>query len=67
MLDMLLITNRDRFKRASFSLSPRGPLGAGDLLSLHPHPDQTLPGAWLPPCTNTETVYFTLYYLQTVI
>lgn len=36
--DVLLITNRDRFKRTSLSLSPRGPLVAGDLISPHPHP-----------------------------
>lgn len=60
MPDMLLITNRGCFKRASFSLSPRGPLGAGDLMSLHQTQIQTLPGAWLPPRTNEETAHFTL-------
>lgn len=40
--EVLLITNRDRFKRTSLSLSPRGPLVAGDLISPHPHPHSDL-------------------------
>lgn len=56
MLDMLLTSNIDCFKRASFSLSPRKPLGAGDLISLHPHPDPDRPrsqATTLHKCRNT--------------
>lgn len=45
--DVLLITNRDHFKRTSLSLSPRGPLVAGDLISPHPHPHSDLLAACL--------------------
>lgn len=68
---MLLITNRDCFQRASFSLIPGGPFGSGDLILPHTYPIQNHPpphGAWLPPYTNAETQLNShCSYLQTVI